>query len=78
MVARPDGSNDRRHLGERDLTRWAHDVIGHERSDELEGLVSLDDEYEIAEAIGGDLIERVDAQVRAEVERLISRSSTDP
>lgn len=57
------------HLAERDLARWAHSVIGHGRSDELELLASLDDVYDTVEYTG-DTIESVDTRVRAEAQRL--------
>ncbi len=57
-------------LGERDLARWAHAVIGHGRSDELEALVRLDDAYDTAHY--SDLsIESIDKRVRADAERLV-------
>lgn len=59
-------------LRERDLARWAHEVIGHGRSDELELLVSLDDSYDTAQYLG-EAVESVDAQVRVEVDRLVGR-----
>lgn len=57
-------------LAERDLARWAHSVIGHGRSDDLELLVSLDDVYDTVEYTG-DTIESVDSRVRAEAQRLV-------
>ena len=62
------------HMTERDLARWAHDVIGHDRSAELEPLVCLDDSYDIAEYFG-DSIEAVDDRVLAEVERLAGNTA---
>lgn len=56
-------------VAERDLARWAHAVIRHGRSEELEPLVSLHDAYDTAEYTG-DTIESVDARVRAEADRL--------
>ncbi len=56
-------------LAERDLTRWAHAVIGHSRVYEFEGLVSLEHSYDVAEC-GGGSTEAVDARVRTEAVRL--------
>lgn len=56
-------------LPERDLARWMHTVIGHESSEELELLVGLDDAYDAVD-YSSITVESVDAQVRAEVDRL--------
>jgi hypothetical protein len=63
-------------LAERDLARWTHDVIGHGRSKELERLVSLDDVYDTVK-YSGDTIESVDAEVRAEADRLLHLHAHD-
>ena len=57
------------HIAERDLARWMHTVIGHDRSQELERLVVLDDVYDTVE-YSSDTIGSVDAEVRGEVDRL--------
>jgi len=56
-------------VAERDLVRWMHSVIGHDRVDELELLVVLDDLYDDVE-YSSDTTESVDAEVRAEAIRV--------
>lgn len=58
------------HVAERDLARWMHTVIGHDRSEELELLVVLDDVYDTI-SYSTDTVATVDARVRAEAERLL-------
>lgn len=57
-------------LAERDLARWVHTVIGHDRSPDFELLVVLDDVYDCVEQ-STDTKESVDARVRAEADRLV-------
>jgi len=63
-------------LKPRELTAWAHGVIGHDGCELGQALVALDDQYDLAYAVGGDRGEQVDtaaldAEVIAEARRLI-------
>ena len=64
-------------LKPRELTAWAHGVIGHDGCEVGQPLVSLDDEYDLAYAVADDRGEPVDtndldAQVIAEARRLVN------
>lgn len=65
-------------LKPRELTAWAHGVIGHEGCELGQPLVALDDQYHLAYAVAEDYGHQVntadlDADVIAEARRLIER-----
>lgn len=69
-------------LKPRELTAWAHGVIGHDGGDIGQSLVSLDDQYQLAYAVAEDNgseadTRDLDTEVMAGARRLIEHSLGD-